>query len=435
MATVVVLVVLTIAAVVLFFIQRDELSENIDVSLSERADAIEELLVGGSLPQSIVGDDEDRLVQVVDTDGRILIASEQLQGLPPLVDLASGANETTTEIGATTLGDQPFRVLSRQVPSGAIVHVAESTDDLQDTTSALVTTLLLIVPAIAVAFAGLSWLLVGRTLQPVEDLRAKAAAISDTRDLRPLPPPQRNDEIGRLTTTLNEMLNRLRTSSEQQRRFVADAAHELRTPLTRIRTTVEVDLAQPATADPKRTNLDVQHEAIGMQRLIDDLLHLAAGDNNTHRATSSRFDLDDVVTDEVRQHRGSHPQLTIDSTGIRACEFHGDEAQVRRAIQNLLANACRYASNIITVVLREHDGLIELTIADDGPGIPADQRETIFDRFARLDEARAREHGGAGLGLAITRDIVERHGGTIEVGPSPLGGARFAARFSTKARS
>jgi signal transduction histidine kinase len=425
------LAVLAVGAATLFVVQRGEISENIDLSLSERAAAIEELFVAGTLPLAIVGDDEDRLVQVVDSSGGVLIASERLQERPPLVMLASDSDDVTiSELSDPDLGPEPFRVLSRRSANSAhTIHVAESLDDLAETSAALLTTLFLIVPTIAAVFGLLAWALIGRTLRPVDSLRAQVDAIADTRHLQRLPDPGRNDEIGRLTTTLNGMLDRLHRSGEQQRRFVADAAHELRTPLTRIRTSVEVDLAQPVAAVPDRTNIDVQQEAIGMQRLIDDLLLLASGDDGLTGLERQLIDLDDLAMNEIHQHRSRNPAVTIDSSGVRPCEYNGNEAQLRRVTQNLLSNAIRHATSQVAVSLETAGQSVQLTVEDDGPGVPVSERATIFNRFTRLDEARTSDGGGAGLGLAITSDIVDRHGGTIDCADSTLGGARFVVRL------
>jgi signal transduction histidine kinase len=243
--------------------------------------------------------------------------------------------------------------------------------------------------------------------------------------------PDRDDEIARLATTMNRMLDRLDESADRQRRFVADAAHELRTPLTRIRTDVEVDLAQPDNADPTATNNAIRQETIDLQHLIDDLLHLARSDSG-HRARHDRaLDLDDIVLAEIRQQRTT-ANVSIDAGRVSAAHLSGDPGQLTRAVRNVLSNATRHAHRSVTVTLTELDHTIELTVADDGPGVPPHHQERIFERFAWVDDARTRLDGGTGLGLAITRDIIEAHGGSIAYDPEWAAGARFVVTLPVR---
>jgi signal transduction histidine kinase len=206
------------------------------------------------------------------------------------------------------------------------------------------------------------------------------------------------------------MLDRLSHAAERQRRFVADAAHELRTPLARIRTQLEVDRAHPGTADPAATSASVLAETERLQRLVDDLLLLARSDAGApDLRDAGPVDLDEVVLDQARG------RPLVDGTGVVPVQVAGERVQLGRAVANLLDNAVRHARTRVTVTLTEEDGAAVLTVADDGPGIPAAARETIFERFTRLDEARAVDAGGAGLGLAIAREIAERHGGRLDL--------------------
>jgi signal transduction histidine kinase len=224
------------------------------------------------------------------------------------------------------------------------------------------------------------------------------------------------------------MLDRLDDGAEKQRRFVADAAHELRTPLTRIRTDVEVDLAQPDHADPASSNNAIRDEVIGLQHLIDDLLQLARSDAGSSDAGQRAVDLDDIVLAEIRQQR-TVTDVTLDATRVSAAAVTGNPNQLARAVHNLLTNAVRHANSTVVVTLQERDDHIELTVADNGAGVPPELQGRIFDRFARADDARSRRDGGTGLGLAITKDIIERHDGTIEYDRRSTAGARFVVRL------
>jgi signal transduction histidine kinase len=250
-------------------------------------------------------------------------------------------------------------------------------------------------------------------------MRAQMAEITASNLGGRIPEPGTGDEIDRLARTMNETLARVEDAVRQQQRFVADASHELRSPLTRIRTELEVDLAQPGgDADPTATERSVLVETIGLQRLVDDLLHLARSDADATEIVGVSVDLDDIVLGETRRlvERG---EVNVDSRRVSAANVTGVPSQLTRAVQNLLDNAERHASTTVTITLSETDGVARLTVSDDGAGIPEDKRNEVFERFTRLDEARTRDAGGTGLGLAITRDIVERHGGTIRLADGP----------------
>jgi signal transduction histidine kinase len=233
--------------------------------------------------------------------------------------------------------------------------------------------------------------------------------------------------VARLAHTMNAMLERLAGSAERQRRFVADAAHELRSPLARIRAELEVDAAHPATADPAATQVSVLEQTVALQRLVDDLLLLARGDAGVpdpDRAGS--VDLDDVVGRLAVVRRGCGAR--IDLRCVAPVQVRGDEAQLARAVANLVDNAVRYARTTVTVALRDAGGTAVLTVADDGPGVPPDVGDAVFERFTRVDDAR-RAEGGAGLGLAIAREIAARHGGSLTLAPDGPPGARFELRM------
>jgi signal transduction histidine kinase len=231
------------------------------------------------------------------------------------------------------------------------------------------------------------------------------------------------DEIGLLARTMNTMLARLETATERERRFVADASHELRSPLAAIRAQLEVDLAHPDTSDWRHSYDEVLDEIGRMQRLVDDLLVLARADHATLRPTRRTVDLDDLVLIECRRVR-AHSTVDIDATAVSGGQVEGDAELLARALRNLLDNAVRHARATVHVSLHESAGTVTLEVADDGPGIAADQRASIFERFARGDDARARTDGGTGLGLAITREIVTAHHGRIWIEDANPG-ARF----------
>jgi signal transduction histidine kinase len=283
----------------------------------------------------------------------------------------------------------------------------------------------LVIPALAVFFGLLIWLLTGRVLRPVDAMTRKAARISTETLHERLDQPGTSDEIDRLAATLNSMLDRLDQGATLQKQFVSDASHELRSPLTVLLGEAELARSSNNPEQLAATNELVIAQAGRMNQLIDDLLHLA----RTGEAIPDRVDVD--VDDVLRREAKQQPR-PIDTSGVEPARVRGDLRGIDRVVRNLLDNACRHAASAIRVTSTTNDEFAQLTVEDDGPGVPAGDRDRIFERFARLDEARNRTAGGTGLGLAIVKAIVDVHNGTITVDESPLGGARFSVQLPTE---
>jgi signal transduction histidine kinase len=427
-AAVVVALVLAAVAIALVALVQRELFSNLDNSLEQRADTYVTAFFEADGDGVIVNsNDEDRAAQLSDADGTVIASTGNLTEAAFVDDFAdSTATQTIRSTTVVALEDDAFRVLARKVdlPTGpAILHVAQNVDDLDDTVRGLEFALVLTLPAIVAVLTGLVWWLVGRTLLPVELMRAEVADISGADLRRRLPVPRQSDEIARLAETMNQMLDRIDGAGRRQRQFVADASHELRTPLTRIRTEVEVDLNRPHAADPMATNTKVLEEAVALQDLLDDLLFLARSDEHDNALVRVPTDLDDIVLREVRDLRGE--LITFDTTGVSAAHLLADAGQLRRVVRNLIGNAARHARREVAIECTERGGIVRLAVADDGDGVPVDARERIFERFGRVDDARTSARGGTGLGLSIVRDIVQRHGGQIRYDEDCTLGARF----------
>jgi len=415
--------VLVLAGVALLGSQRRILTHNLDEILSTHSDTIERTYIAGDLDDPIVQQgDEDAIAQVVDNDGRVLAATSNFTAEPALT--APGPNQTSYRTLHLPIDESNYRLLSRSV-GDVVIHTGTPIDDVDESVAALRTGLLIAIPLIAIIIGALIWWLVGRTLRPVEAIRTQVSAITGANLDQRVSEPATNDEIARLACTMNAMLDRIEDASQRERQFVADASHELRSPLTRMRTELEVDIADPASADLVTTHRSVLGEVEALQRLVEDLLHLARSDNRTSVLKRQLVDLDDLVLDEARRLRTA-TSLQIDTSHVSAAQVIGDPDQLARAIRNLCDNAARHASSRITLTTREEQHRAQLTVTDDGPGIPEHERSRVFDRFARIDQARDTATGGTGLGLAITLDIVQRHGGTITIHEADGGGASFA---------
>jgi signal transduction histidine kinase len=418
LAALAMLVVLTIAGTSLVLAQRAMLTEGLDESLVQRADEVARAVRAGRT--ATLGDlrSDDAIVQVVGPDGTVVTS---LPASAPR--LPNGAD---TGLRTVDLPAGPARLLTRPVGQDTLL-VAGALDDVDESVAALVRGLAIGVPLSAAVLAGIVWWAVGRALRPVDAIRAQVDEISASRLDRRVPEPATAAEIARLARTMNAMLARLQHAADRQRAFVADASHELRSPLARMRAELEVDLAHPETADPAGTAASVLAETGTLQRLVDDLLLLARGDAGAlERGRREPVDLDEVAQASIAACR-SAGERRIDAGGVRPAQVTGDPGQLQRAVANLLDNAVRHARSRIVVTLDDGADGVELAVADDGPGVPPADRDRIFERFTRLDDARSTRDGGAGLGLAIARDIAERHGGTLTVDGSP--GTRFVLRL------
>jgi len=435
LATLVMAAVLVAAGAGLVLRQERVLTEDLEDGLRRQAGALGALAEAGDLPARLaLSGDDDSVAQVVAADGSVLAASPGAGDTPLADPPGSGQASALQTLDGVGGEDEPYRALSTTGagPDGpVVVHVASPLDDIEESTATLLASLTVVVPAAALVLAALTWWLVGRALRPVEAIRAEVADIGGGGLDRRVPVPPGHDEGARLARTMNDMLAPVEGSAHRQQQFVADASHELRSPLTRMRSELEVDLAHPATADLVATHHSVLEETEGLQRLVEDLLQLAgsAAGGAAHRAEPT--DLDALVAREAERARET-AGATVVTSGVEPASVVGDPPALARVLRNLLDNAVRHAASRVDVGLATADGHAVLSVADDGPGIPADQRSRVFERFARVDEARSAGGGGTGLGLAIARDIVERHGGTIAVDPGHDPGTKVVVRLPSR---
>jgi signal transduction histidine kinase len=311
----------------------------------------------------------------------------------------------------------------------AVVYAAVSGATESSAVAAARTAMLIGLPLLLAVVAAVTWLVTDRALRPVERIRHELAAIMDSSDLsRRVPEPAAQDAIGRLARTTNQTLAALEASLEQQHRFVADASHELRNPIASLRTQLEVGAAHPALLDVPGAVKDVAR----LQRLATDLLLLARLDAGERLSHTARVDLGELAREQAALARtvndGADGSGRVPvRTGLLAdVEVAGSGRQLARILANLIDNAQRHAATEVVVSVRAAgDGRAVLEVADDGDGVPEDQRERIFERFVRLDDARSRDDGGTGLGLAIARDLARQHGGTLTAAAREGRGAVF----------
>lgn len=308
-----------------------------------------------------------------------------------------------------------------------LIIVAVSLDEVDDALEALRAPLAIGLPLLLVIVGVTTWLVASRALSPVERIRREVELITGTSLDRRVFEPLTGDEIERLARTMNQMLGRLQDSRDKQQQFVSDASHELRSPLASLRQAAEVVTAHPGAMQEGELAETVLAEAIRMQQLVDQLLLLTRSSEGRAHIPRADVDVDDLMLTEARRIAASG--LAIDSTGVGAGRVHGDVIALGQVVRNLVDNAARHARSQVRVSVIDDDAGVSFAVEDDGPGVPESDRNRIFERFVRLDEARARDAGGSGLGLAIVREVVAGHRGSVAVEESSLGGARFVVRL------
>ncbi|MFE0189798.1 ATP-binding protein [Streptomyces sp. NPDC059008] len=444
-ATVVVALALIAAGTAVLLVLRGNLQQQAGLRSEVAArEVAAQIATGTGYPKLDLPDGDDHPVVVTDEDGRVLAVGEDVRAVdgrrvaggqqgaghapPPDEDDDGGDDDDATGLrpgevdedvryldGTAdvdgTVGDYRFAVVEAKDSRGekATVRAGSALAPERDAVGSVRDAMLVgLVPLLAVV-AGVTWLVTRRALRPVEGIRAEMAAITASTDLsRRVPEPAARDEIARLARTTNETLAALETSVERQRRFVADASHELRSPIASLRTQLEVAVAHPELLDVPGAVADT----VRLQRLAADLLLLARLDAG-ERPADARVDLAAMVREESSQRVGDRIPVRVGESA--SVEVAGSRSQLGRVLGNLLDNAQRHADSSVRVdVVRAGEWAV-LRVEDDGPGVPEAERERIFERFVRLDDARARDDGGAGLGLAIARDVAVRHGGSLAV--------------------
>lgn len=370
------------------------------------------------------GDREEEFVQVLGPDGGVLAASSNVEGLPALVEIRAGETRT---IGAVPFEDGPFLVVALGDGEETVV-VGRALEDARETVTTLIGVLVLAIPLLLLVVAVVTWRVVGRALAPVEAIREEVESISSEELHRRVPDPQRDDEIARLASTMNRMLDRLEQGQARQRRFVSDASHELRSPVASIRQHAEVALHHPDRTDLGSLAEVAHEESLRLQRIVEDLLLLSQVDEGTIRLREEAVDLDDLLLEEAARLRAA-TDLRVESGRVEGGRVLGDRGRLARLLRNLTENAARHARSVVALSLARDGELVVLAVEDDGPGIPEAERARVFDRFVRLEDARERDSGGSGLGLSIAREIARLHGGTVVAREGSLGGARLEVRI------
>jgi signal transduction histidine kinase len=421
-AVVVVSFFLLVGGAFLLLVLQSSLTSAAWSNLSVRANDVAQLLVEEGIEETQSTLAEDRRsgeqVQIVDSSNRVVAwSSRRLRG-DPISALRPAPGKTSKEQLAQVpeLGDDDDEVLVSargvEVDKQSYVVLVVAPLEVQTDTLRTVGLLLLAAAPLLVALVAVAvWVLVGQSLGTVERIRRQVAEIDGRRLHERVEVPATGDEIAALASTMNQMLDKLERSDTTHRACFSDASHELRSPLSTLVTTAEV-----ASLDESgKTWLDMQQTVLSesnrMQSLVEDLLTLAKVDAHQLQLDVQDVDLEDVLDSEIKRLR-TVSSLQV-SAGLQPVRVRGDERRLAQVFRNLLENAARHAKSTIIVGMERRPGEVVVSVDNDGEIISPEDRDRVFERFARLDASRSADGGGSGLGLAISREIMGAHGGTV----------------------
>jgi two-component system OmpR family sensor kinase len=390
-------------------------------------------------------------VAFVPTNGSATLTGPLPSGVrPPALPSKAHTSQRPFTVGASS-GQGQWRIVDTPATYQGVVagelYVAVPLDEVQHTVGRL-RTIELVVGLIVLALLGIAaFLLVRRSLKPLVAVEIAAESLAEGDFTQRVPEGDPRTEVGSLSQSFNTMAGKIeesfsaqaaseaeaRASEERMRRFVGDASHELRTPLTSIRGFSELyrSGALGTTEDVTRAMSRIEGEASRMGVLVEDLLLLARLDQQ-RPLERARVDLLELAGDAVQDARAVDPSRSVQLEAVAAGPAPvvlGDAARLRQVFGNLVANALTHTSSPLVVRVSTHPGSALVEVIDSGPGISAEDRPKVFERFFRTDSSRTRSSGGSGLGLSIVSALVAAHGGSVAVSETPGGGSTFAVEL------
>lgn len=424
--------VLAAAGVFLFLRLRSDLLQAVDAGLRSRGQAIfGELRRSAPLTAGVLIEADEAFAQVLSSDGAVLDSSTGLptRSILAAADLADLQRPRFFTITVDVAGERvPARVLAVPFDERSVIVVGASLEDRREALAGLARVLAIGGPVMVVLAAGVGWVVAGLALRPVDRMRSQADAISADDPSGRLRVPEARDELARLAETLNEMLGRLGSALDRERRFVADASHELRTPLANLKAELELALARSRTdAELLEALRSAGEETDRLVRLAEDLLVLARANENRPSIAREPVDVAELVSHEAatfssvasRQGCMIQTHMVVDGPVVI------DPARLRQIVGNLLDNAIRHSpeGGAVSVGMRTVEASLVLTVSDEGEGFPTAFLPHAFEPFARAEASRTREAGGEGLGLAIVLAVAQALGGSVLARNQPDGGA------------
>mgnify|MGYP000704678882 CR=1 FL=1 len=439
-----------------YFLDQDsakEMSDSIEATLPvvvPKKEIGENDEVWASITEYVVLNPRNFMVQVMDSaaGGASLYRSESLgddtlrvpESFLADIDTSvafgtfSRSMPETKNDGEKNMRDQQIRVAVAKSRSVLLV-VAYPYDELQGALDDLLATLMWLIPAVLGVSTLGGWYFARASLQPVDEITKTAQDITASNLSRRLPVRRTNDEISRLTETLNDMIGRLELSFGQIRQFTADASHELRTPLTILTGELELALRSDRTGEEYQEVISsALQETLRMSHVVEDLLLLSRSDMGKISVKQEVVDLNEILVDlaDATNILGAKKDLIITYRHVGDQIFvEGDPPRLYQMLLNLIDNAIKYTPHggAVTLTLHRDIDMAEIRIRDTGIGISPDDQQKIFDRFYRVDKARSRAQGGVGLGLSIVEWTIRAHNGTIAVESEPNHGSTFIVRI------
>ncbi len=424
--------VLSLGAWLFVSVLSSSLLTSVDSQLAAQASHASSYIGAGShIPVTNLGaNGPEYVVQVIDGSGNVRGSSADAPTVP-IISAATVDQAKTHQVLLThTRDNEHERVLAQPLPgrSGWTVIVGGSLETFDATMSRVTTELVIGCSLFVILAAGGSYLLARSALKPVERLRAEVSDLS-VRDIpATLAVPRAHDEISALASTMNELLVRVRTSLERERSLVADASHELRTPFAILQGELELAQRPGRTREELMATVTVAAEEVArLTRIADDLLLLSRGDQGQlpiqPQVVTVRDYLEEIM-DHARPRILEHG-MTCEVDAPSSLRARIDPGRIRQVLDNLIDNSVRYCprGSLIEMHAGATDQDLWLEVADSGHGFDPTFLPHAFERFRRSDTSRSRDHGGAGLGLAIVSSIVGAHGGTVVAENRPDGGA------------
>ncbi len=394
-------------------------------------------LVWSAVYEHILLNQQNYFIQVADTAGTIIWRSENLGAdslpLPAHLIRKLDAIPHSEVRSKYDIGGKKLRVLLYYT-SAAQITVAYPVEEIQATLNDLFSSLIIAVPGVLLISTLGGWFLAKYSLQPIEDINRSAKEITASNLSLRLPVPVVNDEIARLTETLNEMISRLEASFQQIRQFTGDASHELRTPLAILMGELEIALrSKRSPAEYEDILISAQEEVIRLSKVVENLLQLSRADSGEVQLDLEDIDLADLVGDiyedaiVLSEERG----ITVHFAGERSVMINGDKVRLHQAVLNVVDNAIKYTPDrrdiYITLRRNAHNAII--AVRDTGVGIAKADLKNIFNRFYRVDKARSQNVRGHGLGLSIVKSIIVAHRGSINIDSEEDRGTTFTIRL------
>jgi signal transduction histidine kinase len=401
----------------------------VDQELVDRGRTVQALAVRSSSAQRLLELSGETLAQVYGGDGDLVATTRRARGTRLLTpaEVRRAARRPLFTIASRAVDDDGARVRALRVAAGGrVAAIGESRHAREVSLHRLALVLGVLLPGALLLASVVGYQVAGAALRPVERMRARAAAIGAADRHERLPAPGTGDELDRLATTLNDLLDGLHGALDRERRIVGDASHELRTPISILRTRLEVALREEGGAEQLRAALEgALGDSERLSRLADDLLVLARADQDALPLRREPLDVQDLLERAAERHRaaagdaGRRIEIHVDVAG--GAVVSADEDRVGQALDNLVVNAMRYGDGTIELRARRQDGAIGLVVRDSGPGFPDDFLPRAFERFSQADGS----HGGAGsgLGLALVDAIARAHGGRATAANRRGGGA------------